>query len=77
MGSLESVDCLSGKAVIVGARQNPRGAVVVLPPAADQEAESFSLNDVLGRLTPDHVIDIVCMQERIHGDEGLRPPQDL
>lgn len=77
VGAIESVEGLDGSAVIVGGRENPRGAVLVLPPSEGAEAESILLADSMGHLRPDQVVDIVCMQERLHGESGLNPPADL
>lgn len=77
VGSIESVDGLKGSAVIVGGRDNARGAVLVLPPSEGAEPESATIADASDRLSPDQIIDIACMQERLHGASGMDPPPSL
>ncbi|HIJ66491.1 MAG TPA: hypothetical protein HPP77_11135 [Candidatus Hydrogenedentes bacterium] len=62
--------------VLVGTRQNPKGAAIVLTPEDNGPLKTTPLNDALGRLDPAQVIDIVCVQERIFGNSGL-PPAEL
>jgi hypothetical protein len=62
--------------VLVGARDNPKGAVLVLPGEAAGEVEAVPLSSGLAWLSPGQALDLLCMQERIFGKSGLTPPRE-
>ena len=66
-------DGRGANAAIVGGRANPKGAVIIAV-AASGAPEALPLGEALELLTPDFVVDIVCMQERLHGEHGLERP---
>ncbi len=63
---LTLVDGRTGNAVIVGPRENPKGAVLLVASEASGEPESIPLQDAVELLRPDNVIDILGMQARLH-----------
>lgn len=77
IGTVTLTDGRTGNAVIVGARSNPKGAVIVAKNAESGEAETVPLAEGLDALNPTDVIDILCMQERLHGESGLTPPSEF
>ena len=64
----------SATVVLVGARQNPKGAAIVFAPEGNGALKTTPLDDAFGQLYPGQVIDIMCMQERVFGNSGLAPP---
>jgi hypothetical protein len=74
VGNLSFVDGQRGNIVLVGPRNNPKGATLVLPAASAGQLQTEPLADGLERLTAEAVIDIVCMQERVFGKSGLESP---
>ena len=70
-------DGRNGNAVIMGARSNPKGAVIVAKSADTGEAETVPLAQGLDALNPVDAINILCMQERLHGESGLTPPEEF
>ena len=77
VGAVTLTDGRNGSAVIVGARSNPKGAVIVAKAAESGDPETVPLSQCLEALKPTDAIDILCMQERLHGDSGLAPPAGL
>lgn len=63
--------------MLVGARENPKGAVVVLPSGPGGALKATPLQDCLASLSPAQVIEVACMQERIFGDSSLPAPKNL
>lgn len=61
--------------VVVGPRRNPRGAAIVFPAEGKGALAAIPLADALDQLTPEQVVDILCMQERAYGDSGLAAPE--
>ena len=74
IASVTLTDGRTGSAVIVGPRSKPKGVVVIIKAAESGEPETLTLTDCLGVLKPTDAIDILCMQERLHGESGLTPP---
>jgi hypothetical protein len=77
IGTLTLTDGRGGNAVIMGAASNPKGAVIVAKNADSGEPETLPLIQGLDTLNPTDAIDILCMQERLHGERGLTPPTDF
>ena len=73
IGVVSLRDGRGANAAIVGGRANPKGAVIIAV-AASGAPEALPLGEALELLTPDFVVDIVCMQERLHGEHGLERP---
>lgn len=74
MGALALDDGSWGKVVLVGGRDNPQGALLVLAPEGGGPAKPAALSDCLDRLHPQDVVEALCMQERVFGESGLQPP---
>ena len=75
VGALSLVDGRKGKAVVVGARENPKGASLVIAAAGGGEPERVPLADATDLISPEALIDILCTQERAFGSAGLEPPK--
>ena len=73
LATLRLTKTQSCKIAIVGPRDNPRGAMVLLP-GEGGSVKKQSLADFADQLTPKRYIEILCMQERIFGDSGLPTP---
>lgn len=74
---LSLADGRTGNAVVVGGRDNLRGAVIVAAKEDSGEPESISLAEASALISPQDVIDILAIQERLHGTRGLTRPADL
>lgn len=77
VGTLSLSDGRTGNAVVVGGRDNPRGVVIVAVKDGSDEPESVSLTEASSLIGPQDVIDILALQERLHGTKGLTPPTGL
>lgn len=66
-----------GNAVIVGPRDSEKGASLIVPNKDTGSAEAIPLLEGVDLVGPELMIDILCMQERLHGSGGLEPPADL
>ncbi len=73
IGAMSLRDGRGANAAIVGGRANPKGAVIIAA-SASGAPEALPLGDAMDMLSPGSVVDIVCMQERLHGDHGLERP---
>jgi hypothetical protein len=62
--------------VLVGARDNPKGAVLVLPGETVGQVQTEPLQSAWVRLRPDHALGVLCMQERAFGKNGLKAPTE-
>ncbi len=63
--------------MLVGEREHPQGAMIVLPGEKGTQPPPVALSEHVGLIHPKHVIDILCMQERVFGTQGLPAPDDL
>lgn len=77
VGALSLTDGRTGNAVVVGGRDNPRGVVIVAVKEGSDEPESVSFAEASALIGPQDVIDILAIQERLHGARGLTPPAGL
>ncbi len=77
VGDVVVLDGQRAKAVVLGAPHTPKGAVLVLPPQANEKPEAIPLGQALDGLPPQAVIEILCMQERAFGAYGLPKPQGI
>ncbi|MCH7908948.1 MAG: hypothetical protein IIB38_04960 [Candidatus Hydrogenedentes bacterium] len=77
VGALSLADGCTGNAVVVGGRDNPRGAVIVFAKEGSDKPESVSLAEASVLIGPQDIIDILAIQERLHGTRGLTRPAGL
>jgi len=73
VSTVELRDGREGKVVLVGSRDNPKGAMLVLPSEDGQGAQALALQDCVRFLHPRYLVDILCAQERTFGSSGLKP----
>lgn len=50
---------------------------MIVPNKDTGSAEAIPLLEGVDLVGPELMIDILCMQERLHGSGGLEPPADL
>ncbi|MDZ4860915.1 MAG: hypothetical protein SGI88_18220 [Candidatus Hydrogenedentes bacterium] len=62
------------KVVLVGARENPKGAIVLLMDAAVSATDTRPLESYIDQLSQAALAEILCMQERLFGPAGLPAP---
>lgn len=74
VSSSRLVDGVPARVVLIGPRNNPKGAAVVVPVQGPEKVKTFRLDEVVDRLTPQDVVEILCMQERFFGASGLSAP---
>ena len=74
MGTLSLRDGRQANVVLIGPRENPKGATLVVPGEAGAEARALPLSECLDMLHAESAIDIVCMQERVYGGRDLPSP---
>lgn len=73
IASVRLHDGRTGKVVLVGSRNNPKGAVLVLASQDAEGAHAVPLHEAMPFLSPRHVVEILCTQERAFGESGLAP----
>jgi len=66
-------DGRAGSVVLVGSRNNAKGAVVIMPADNGGAVKTIPLAEALDAFHPATVVDIVAMQERAFGNSGLQP----
>ena len=66
-------DGRSGKVVLIGGRDNPKGAMLVLPGEGAESAQAFPIVEVAGVFHPSQLVEVLCAQERAFGGSGLNP----
>lgn len=71
VSSVELTTGQHGKVVIVGPRENPKGAVIVLGGAGGGVMDAKPVDAHMDQLAPAAVAEIICMQERVFGSAGL------
>lgn len=74
VGVLTLPDGRAGRVVLVGPRELPKGAMVVVATGATS-SEVIPLSNALPLLSAQQIIEIVCMQERVFGTAGLPEPE--
>lgn len=67
----------NGTIVIVGPRDNARGAVLVIPQGNEGDVEKLPFSKGIEHVSPRDAVSILVMQERLHGESGLKPPAEL
>lgn len=71
VSSVELTTGQHGKVVIVGQRENPKGAVIVLGGSGGGVMDAKPVDAHLDHLSPAAVAEIIWMQERVFGSAGL------
>jgi len=74
VGNLSLLDGRQANVVLVGPRENPKGATLVLPAEGGGPVRALPLAEGIELLHPETVIDIICMQERVYGETDLESP---
>ena len=74
VSSLALTDGRMVSVAVVAGRDKPKGAVLILP-KADPGADTVPVAETLELMTPQHVTDVLCMQERMFGSSGLPQPE--
>jgi hypothetical protein len=65
------------RVVLVGPRSTPKGAVLVTATPEAGQLNTQPFHDCLARVPAAHVVEVVCMQERLFGDAKLPAPAGL
>lgn len=76
VGTLALVDGREANVVLVGARQNPKGAVLIVPSRTDGHLQTVLLSDSLDQLDQSSVVEVLCMQELAFGKGRLKAVVD-
>lgn len=74
VGPLQLTHGQRATVVLVGGRENPRGAALVLPSAEGGKPAPAPLADHLEQVPKTALLEILCMQERAFGASGLPMP---
>jgi hypothetical protein len=77
VGAVTLTNGRGGKAVIVAARDNPKGAMLIAPGENPGEVRPVPLREHLDSLEPSALVEILCMQERVFGNAPLPPPDSI
>lgn len=77
VGAVKTSGKRTSRIVLVAGRDNPMGAMLAVVPNGQSRPEVVPLAEALELLGPQDVIEILCMQERVYGDSGLEPPEDV
>lgn len=70
-------DGRAGMVVVVGPRDNAKGAVIVAPKDGVKGGDKLAFAQGAALLKQTDAIEILVMQERLHGNSGLKPPPEL
>ncbi len=71
VGPLTLADGAEGRIVLIGPRTASDGAMVVLMATDKSSVESLPFSEVLDRVSPSVIVNVLCAQERQFGDSGL------
>lgn len=75
VGSLRLLDGRAARVVLIGPRDNPKGAVLVIPSTnGGKQVETLALSDAAELLHPACVVETMSRQERVFGNSGLPAP---
>lgn len=77
VGPLQLTNGQRATVVLVGGRENPRGAAIVMATEADGKPAPHPLMDHLDLVPLTGLVEILCMQERAYGEHGLSRPAEL
>jgi hypothetical protein len=77
VGTLTFNDGRCGNVVLVGARENPKGAVVVVPGEEGGAPGTLLFADAVSFLYPQQIVELLCMQERAFGAHHLPSPAEM
>ena len=75
VGTLKLGDGDAANIVLLGGRDNPKGAVLVTA-SQGGAPDKRALGSVLDLLSPKQTIEILCMQQRAFGSSAHLPPPD-
>lgn len=70
------LDGARGNVVLAGGRNNPKGAVFLLPAGSAGKVKTVPFADAFHLLSSAAIVDVLCIQERAFGDSGLTPPPE-
>jgi hypothetical protein len=73
VGPIKLRDGRAGKVVLVGSRENSKGAMLVLATEEPSGARAIPFLDAVSLLHPRNVVEVLCAQERAFGASGLSP----
>jgi len=73
VGSIKLRDGRVGKVVLVGSRENPKGAMLVLATEEPGGALAIPFLEAVSLVHPRNVVEVLCAQERDFGASGLSP----
>jgi len=73
VGRVTFLDGHVGSVVLVGPRNNPKGAVAVLPADNSGSVKTLPLPEVVDGLHPATLVEVLAVQERAFGNSGLPP----
>jgi len=74
VGNVTYVNGQQGNVVLVGPREHPKGATLVLPAQGESAIRTMPFAEGLALLRPETVVDILCIQERVFGQAGFSSP---
>lgn len=74
VGALRFTDGRSARLVLVGPRDHPKGAMLVVA-TTPEAADVIPFSDALTFLYAQQIIESLCMQERVFGDSGVDAPE--
>lgn len=73
VGAVTLANGRRGQVVVVGPRDNPKGASLVVASASGNEPVTVPLSETLTHIRPKELIEILAAQERCFGSSGLLP----
>ena len=77
IGALVLADGRGASVALVGPRQNPKGAAIIMKASVGDDVETIPLKDAVALLSPEQMVDIICSQERVYGSSGLTTPEGI
>lgn len=77
VGEVSFTDGRRGNIVLVGPHTNPRGAALLVPGEDPEKPATQFFSPETELLSPELIVEMLCVQERAFGNRGLPKPQDL
>lgn len=77
VGEVSYTDGQRGNVVLVGPRSNIKGAALLIPGDDPAKPSTRLFADSMDLLTPETALEVLCMQERMFGENGLPKPEGL
>lgn len=74
VGEVRLTTGVAARVVVVGPRQNPKGAVLVIAGGAG-DLQTQPLYEQPDFIAPQQLAEVLCMQERLFGEQKLPPPR--